>query len=245
MTGCYSYNIAKSLNLTQFSLELRPDYDIWLHLIHKSKQCLFPATWQLMTDEATCLLESGIWLQLNGRLRINIEVFVLIESLKPLIQFSEFADAISVFRFDCRQICRCKYLRRLRVHLWLIMVLSLPFFYFLVPHLSHSFLLDFLSVAFAFCVALLFSLNLALPRLPSIPLFFARSFSIKLTNSSKISMSPLPVFWSIGSRPKLEKRGNSGCWVQAYSNGNVYEGEYNKGNGDVYEGASLQQWRRL
>ncbi|KAK9208657.1 hypothetical protein WN944_001016 [Citrus x changshan-huyou] len=42
------------------------------------------------------------------------------------------------------------------------------------------------------------------------------------------------VFWSIGSRPKLEKRGNSGCWVQAYSNGNVYDGEYNKGNGDVY-----------
>ncbi|KAK9227411.1 hypothetical protein WN943_012464 [Citrus x changshan-huyou] len=105
--------------------------------------------------------------------------------------------------------------------------------------------LDFLSVAFAFSVALLFSLNLALPRLPSIPLFFARSFSIKLTNSSKISMSPLPVFWSIGSRPKLEKMGNSGCWVQAYINGNVYDGEYNKGNGDVYEGASLQQWRRL
>ena len=111
---------------------------------------------------------------------------------------------------------------------------------------SKSFVfLDFLSVAFAFSVALLFSLNLALPRLPSIPLFFARSFSIKLTNSSKISMSPLPVFWSIGSRPKLEKMGNSGCWVQAYSNGNVYDGEYNKGNGDVYEGASLQQWRRL
>ncbi|KAK9228204.1 hypothetical protein WN944_021153 [Citrus x changshan-huyou] len=58
-------------------------------------------------------------------------------------------------------------------------------------------------------------------------------------------MSPLPVFWSIGSRPKLEMRGNSGCWVQAYSNGNVYDGEYNKGNDDVYEGASLQQWQRL
>ncbi|KAK9189027.1 hypothetical protein WN944_020432 [Citrus x changshan-huyou] len=37
-------------------------------------------------------------------------------------------------------------------------------------------------------------------------------------------MSPLPVFWSIGSRPKLERRGNSGCWVQAYNNGNVYDG---------------------
>ena len=62
----YTCNIAQPLNLTQFSLEPRPEYDIWLHLIHKSKQCLFPATWQLMTDEATCLLENGIWLQLNS-----------------------------------------------------------------------------------------------------------------------------------------------------------------------------------
>lgn len=62
-------------------------------------------------------------------------------------------------------------LARLKVHLRLILLLSLPFFYFLVSHPSHSFLLDFLS-AFAFSAALLLSLNLALPRLPSIRLFF-------------------------------------------------------------------------
>ncbi|KDP28891.1 hypothetical protein JCGZ_14662 [Jatropha curcas] len=130
----------------------------------------------------------------------------------------------AAFRF----LRRFNHLRRLRVHLRLILLLSLPFFYFLVSHPSHSFLLDFLS-AFAFSAALLFSLNLALPRLPSIRLFLARSFPIKLKSTSNISRPPLPVFWSIGSRPKLEKRVNSGCWVQVYSNGDVYEGEFHKG----------------
>lgn len=37
------------------------------------------------------------------------------------------------------------------------------------------------------------------------------------------------MFWSIGSRQKQEKRGVSGCWVQVYSNGDVYEGEFHKG----------------
>ncbi|CAK9133476.1 unnamed protein product [Ilex paraguariensis] len=123
---------------------------------------------------------------------------------------------------------RVRHLRRLRIHLRLILLLSLPFFYFLVSHPSHSFVLDFLS-AFAFSAALLFSLNLALPRLPSIRLFLARSFPIKLSASTQLSRPPLPVFWPIGSRPKLEKRVNSGCWVQAYSNGDVYEGEFHKG----------------
>ncbi|OWM83699.1 uncharacterized protein LOC116203946 isoform X2 [Punica granatum] len=127
-----------------------------------------------------------------------------------------------------RLVRRLKHIRRLRAHLRLILLLSLPFFYFLVSHPSHSFLLDFLS-AFAFSAALLFSLNLALPRLPSIRLFFARSFPIKLSASNSIPGQPLPVFWSIGSRPKLEKRVNSGCWVQVYSNGDVYEGEFHKG----------------
>lgn len=141
---------------------------------------------------------------------------------------SLFSVSIAAKSAAFRLLRRCKHLRRLRVHLRLILLLSLPFFYFLVSHPSHSFFLDFLS-AFAFSAALLFSLNLALPRLPSIRLFFARSFPIKLANSSKISRPPLPVFWSIGSRPKLEKRANSGCWVQVYSNGDVYEGEYHKG----------------
>ncbi|XP_023772766.1 uncharacterized protein LOC111921417 [Lactuca sativa] len=123
---------------------------------------------------------------------------------------------------------RLRHLRRLRTHLRLILLLSLPFFYFLVSHPSHSFLLDFLS-AFAFSTALLFSLNLALPRLPSIRLFLSRSFPIKLYPSSHSSRPHLPIFWPIGSRQKGDKRGSSGCWVQAYNNGDVYEGEFHKG----------------
>ncbi|ESR36509.1 hypothetical protein CICLE_v10030342mg, partial [Citrus x clementina] len=41
------------------------------------------------------------------------------------------------------------------------------------------------------------------------------------------------------SRPKLEKRGNSGCWVQVYSKGDVYKDRYQKGKysgSDVYAG---------
>ena len=113
-------------------------------------------------------------------------------------------------------------------HLRLILLISLPFFYFLVSHPSRLFVLDFLT-AFAFSAALLFSLNLAVPRLPYIRLFLSRSFPIKLSSSTKVGRPPLPVFWSIGSRPKSEKRVNSGCWVQIYSNGDVYEGEFHSG----------------
>nr|KJB40956.1 hypothetical protein B456_007G084700 [Gossypium raimondii] len=141
---------------------------------------------------------------------------------------SFFSFSIAAKSFIYRILRRFKQLRCLRVHLRLILLLSLPFFYFLVSHPSHSFLLDFLS-AFAFSAALLFSLNLALPRLPSIRLFLARSFPIKFKPSSSLSRPHLPVFWSIGSRPKSEKRANSGCWVQVYSNGDVYEGEFHKG----------------
>jgi hypothetical protein len=138
---------------------------------------------------------------------------------------SFFSISLAVKSFLFRKV---RHFRRLRVHLRLVLLLSLPFFYFLVSHPSHSFLLDFLS-AFAFSAALLFSLNLALPRLPSIRLFLSRSFPIKLSQASSLSRPPLPVFWSIGSRPKPEKRANSGCWVQVYSNGDVYEGEFHKG----------------
>lgn len=122
----------------------------------------------------------------------------------------------------------CHLRRILRLHIRLILLLSLPFFYFVVSHPTNSFLLDFLS-AFAFSSALLFSLNLALPRLPSIRLFLSRSLPIKLSSSKQVSRNALPVFWSIGSRAKIDKRVNSGCYVQAYSNGDVYEGEFHKG----------------
>ncbi|XP_062174868.1 uncharacterized protein LOC133880027 [Alnus glutinosa] len=141
---------------------------------------------------------------------------------------SFFSVSVAVKAFVYRALRKAKHFRRFRVHIRLLLLLLLPFLYFLVSNPSRSFLLDFLS-AFAFSAALLLSLNLALPRLPSIRLFLARSFPIKLCKGSPISRSPLPVFWSIGSRPKPEKRVNSGCWVQIYSNGDVYEGEFHKG----------------
>ncbi|KAL4339413.1 hypothetical protein GQ457_08G023500 [Hibiscus cannabinus] len=140
----------------------------------------------------------------------------------PFFSFSVAAKS-SLYRI----LHRFKRLRRLRVYLRLILLLSLPFLYFLVSSPTHSFLLDFLT-AFAFSAALLFSLNLALPRLPSIRLFLSRSFPIKLYPSSSLSRSHLPVIWSIEC-PESEKRANSGCWVQVYSNGDVYEGEFHKG----------------
>lgn len=74
------------------------------------------------------------------------------------------------------------------------------------------------------------SLNLALPRLPSIRVFLARSLPIKLCSSASSASKPSqPVLWSIGSKPKSEKRTNSGSWVQVFTNGDVYEGEFHKG----------------
>ncbi|WCJ20757.1 Histone H3 K4-specific methyltransferase SET7/9 family protein [Euphorbia peplus] len=77
----------------------------------------------------------------------------------------------------------------------------------------------------AFSITLLVSLNLALPRLPSIRLFLSRSLPIQASKESKN-----PVIWSIGSKPEREKKEiSSGSWVQAYSNGDVYEGEFHMG----------------
>ncbi|OIT39945.1 PREDICTED: uncharacterized protein LOC109237433 isoform X1 [Nicotiana attenuata] len=115
-------------------------------------------------------------------------------------------------------------------HIRLILFFSLLFFYFLVSRPKTSFFLDFLS-SFAFSAALLFTLNLALPRFPSIRLFLAKSLlPIKVFSSKQVSKNALPVFWSIGSRPRIDKKVNtSGCYVQAYSNGDVFEGEFHKG----------------
>ncbi|XP_068489580.1 uncharacterized protein [Phaseolus vulgaris] len=101
----------------------------------------------------------------------------------------------------------------------LLLAVPLLYLYFLV---SRSFLLDLLS-AIAFSAALVFSLNLAFP----LPLR-----SIRLKSPSAVvarPASPLPVFWTIGSRPKSEKRVASGCWVQVFGNGDVYEGEFHRG----------------
>ncbi|KAK7263366.1 hypothetical protein RJT34_30954 [Clitoria ternatea] len=96
--------------------------------------------------------------------------------------------------------------------------------------------LDFFSVIFFFA-ALLISLTLSLPRLPSIRMLFTRPFAPNLSSSSSCntptssaSCSPHHVVWSIGSKPKeVKKNTNSGFWVQVYSNGDAYEGEFKKG----------------
>ncbi|KAI3676793.1 hypothetical protein L1987_86406 [Smallanthus sonchifolius] len=121
-----------------------------------------------------------------------------------------FSTKSTAFHFLRR--LRLRHGRRRRTHLRLTLLLSLPVLYFLVSHPSRTFALNFLS-AFAFSSALLFSLNLA------------RSFPIKLNSSFPSSRLHFSVFWSIGSR----RKGASGCWVQAYNNGDVYEGEFHKG----------------
>ncbi|XP_042494876.1 uncharacterized protein LOC122074104 [Macadamia integrifolia] len=121
-----------------------------------------------------------------------------------------------------------RHVRLLRVHLRLLLLFSLPSFYFFLFNPRRSFLLDFLS-ALAFSAVLLLSINLALPRLPSLRLLLARSFPLKLSSSSPASRTRTPVLWSIGSQQKSERRINSGCAVQVYSNGDVYEGEFHKG----------------
>ncbi|KAJ4958956.1 hypothetical protein NE237_026067 [Protea cynaroides] len=136
------------------------------------------------------------------------------------------ATKAAAFRL-LRHLRHLRHVRRLRVHLRLLLLFSLPSFYFFFSNPRRSFLLDFLS-ALAFSAVLLLSINLALPRLPSIRLLLARSFPLKLC-SSATSGPPPRVLWSIGSKQKSERRINSGCAVQSYSNGDVYEGEFHKG----------------
>ncbi|XP_068635322.1 uncharacterized protein [Aristolochia californica] len=121
-------------------------------------------------------------------------------------------------------------LLRLRLRLRLLLLFSFPSFYFLFSNPNRFFFLDFIA-AVAFSAALLISINLALPRLPSLRLLLRRSFPIKLPYSPTPRRAS-PVLWSIGSHPKTEKRGNatnSGLSVQVYSNGDVYEGEFHRG----------------
>lgn len=105
-----------------------------------------------------------------------------------------------------------------------ILFISLPFLY-LYLQASRSFLLDLLT-ALAFSTALLYSLNIALPSLRSFPINLHKFHS---NSSVSRPAPPLPVFWTIGSRPKSEKRLGSGCWVQVFGNGDVYEGEFHRG----------------
>ncbi|CAL5429574.1 unnamed protein product [Camellia sinensis] len=110
------------------------------------------------------------------------------------------------------------YLHFLRLHFRLIILLSLPPLYFF----GNNFFLYFLSIL-SFSATLVIFLNLPLPRLPSIRSPF------KLSSTITTSKPCPPVVWSIGSKTKSETRPNSGSWVQVYSNGDVYEGEFHQG----------------
>ncbi|KAK7330839.1 hypothetical protein VNO77_25043 [Canavalia gladiata] len=153
----------------------------------------------------------------------------------------------------CAKFPALKLLTRFRF----LIFLPLPSLYFLVLNPNP---LDFFAVI-AFSAALLISLNLAIPRIPSIRMFFTRSLP---TNLSSSSSSPHPVVWSIGSNPKQVKNTTWGYWVKVYSNGDVYEGEFQKGKcwgsgvyhyhmsgryeGDwldgKYEGYGVETWAR-
>ncbi|KAG6405217.1 hypothetical protein SASPL_132803 [Salvia splendens] len=71
--------------------------------------------------------------------------------------------------------------------------------------------------------------TIAIPRLPTIRLFLAKSLPIKINAKGRVSQPHFPVLWSIGSRQKADKKAIFGCYVQAYTNGDVYEGEFHKG----------------
>ncbi|XP_022757927.1 uncharacterized protein LOC111305031 [Durio zibethinus] len=117
--------------------------------------------------------------------------------------------------------------RLLCIHLRFLVFLSLPSIYFLVSNPWRFFVLNLLALL-AFSLTLLVSLNLALTRLPSIRLLLAHSLPSKFSQLGSSSISSKAVVWSIGSKPKSEKA-NSGTWVQLYSNGDAYEGEFHKG----------------
>ncbi|MFQ6632307.1 hypothetical protein Gotur_008382 [Gossypium turneri] len=118
--------------------------------------------------------------------------------------------------------------RLLCFHLRFLVLLALPLLYFLVSYPRRFLVLNLLALL-AFLLTLCVSLNLALPRLPSIRFLLARSLPAKFTRLGSSSISSKAVVWSIGSKPKSEKKANSGTWVQVYSNGDVYEGEFHKG----------------
>ncbi|XP_078445795.1 uncharacterized protein LOC144714870 [Wolffia australiana] len=148
--------------------------------------------------------------------------------------------------------------RRLHVRL---LLLAFPCAYFVLGD-RKSLLLDFLS-AIALSCATLFLLFLffhAIP-VPSLRLLLSR-----YRRRRRLASSPPPVLWSIGEEPKqkAEKLPISGCWVQVYSNGDVYEGEFHKGKcsgsgvyyyymsgryegdwiDDKYDGFGVETWAR-
>ncbi|XP_042409071.1 uncharacterized protein LOC121998286 [Zingiber officinale] len=130
--------------------------------------------------------------------------------------------------------------RRLQLRLRLFLLLSFPFLYLLLSSGSgngdavpgRSFLLDFFS-ALAFSSVLLLVLCVSLNALPfpSFRLLLSRSSALLLPRHQA---QATPVLWSIGNssspdKLKGDRRLASGSVVQVYNNGDVYEGEFQRG----------------
>ncbi|CAA7411099.1 unnamed protein product [Spirodela intermedia] len=132
----------------------------------------------------------------------------------------------------------CHLLRRLHLRL---LLLSFPSLYLLLGSGGggnsggRSLLLDFLSaISFSSALLLILFFSFSLFPLPSLRLLLSRSSSFLLPRYHPRytrRRSPPPVLWSIGSDPKTkaDKLPTSGSWVQVYSNGDVYEGEFHRG----------------
>ncbi|XAR70572.1 1-phosphatidylinositol-4-phosphate 5-kinase [Bertholletia excelsa] len=152
---------------------------------------------------------------------VNSEPFICF----PLLSCLALAAKTIALRLS-RYLCQVRWVG---VHLRFIILLSLPSLYFFTSSKSNTFFLNFLSIL-AFSATLgIISLNLTLPHFPSIRSFFTRLSATKLSSTSLPSKPRSTVVWSIGSKPKSEKRPNSGSWVQVYNNGDVYEGEFHRG----------------
>jgi hypothetical protein len=157
--------------------------------------------------EPTHLLVSGLTRDRLGR--IDAQPFEPpIRQLRPVLQLRHAA---------ARHLLRCLHLR-----LRILLLLSLPTLYFLSPSpafLPRSLLADFLSAA-AFSCALLLLLCLSLPRLP-----FPLPFPLPLRRPRRS-----PILWSIGSSPSASASApTTGHFVQVYSNGDIYEGQFSRG----------------
>ncbi|KAJ4712603.1 Phosphatidylinositol 4-phosphate 5-kinase 1 [Melia azedarach] len=118
----------------------------------------------------------------------------------------------------------------LRFHLRFLILFSFPSLYFFFTYPRRFLVLNFIFLLAFFVTILLISLNVALPRFPSLRSFLSRTLPIKFVLPTSSVKEPLkPVVWSIGSKPKPVKHLNSGSRVYVCRNGDVFEGEFHKG----------------
>ncbi|KAL8088953.1 hypothetical protein AgCh_038647 [Apium graveolens] len=133
--------------------------------------------------------------------------------------------ALRLARHSCCSQCLLKVPLRIS-----LVFFFLPSLYFFSSNHYFAFFLHFLFVV-VLSIVLVVLLNVYTHRFPWIRVLLARSLPIKLSSLGSRTPPKIssPVVWSIGSKPKSERRPNSGSWVQVHKNGDVYEGEFYKG----------------